>query len=230
MFLKLFSVVMTIFVYLMAKKVNKKLPGLLFSPIIITPIVMIIFLLMARLPYEEYVNATSLFNMMLNVVTVAFAIPLYRNWNVLASNWRIILFSLMIGSLVAIVAGVLTSYFLGMGLHSEISIIPRSITMPIAVNLSESFGGIPTLTAVFVMLTSFAGVYLGPKLIKLFSFKHPLVIGMMYGMGANVLGATKAFESGDLAGSSATLSTIVGALMTVVWAFILTPAILTYLS
>ena len=70
MLLKLFSVVMTVFVYLIAKRFNKKLPGLLFSPIIITPIVMISFLLIARLPYEEYVDATSLFNMMLNVVTV----------------------------------------------------------------------------------------------------------------------------------------------------------------
>ncbi|MGG0657497.1 LrgB family protein [Rummeliibacillus pycnus] len=230
MLLKLFSVVITVFIYLMAKKINKKLPGLLFSPIIITPFVMIIFLLLIHLPYEEYVKATSVFNAMLNVVTVAFAIPLYRNWNVLASNWRIILFSLMVGSLVAIVAGVLTSYFLGMGLRSEISIIPRSITMPIAVNLSKSFGGIPTLTAIFVIITSFVGVYLGPKLIKLFSFKHPLVIGMMYGMGANVLGAKKAFESGDLAGSSATLSTIIGAVMTVLWAFLLTPVILNFLS
>ncbi|WP_028403266.1 LrgB family protein [Ectobacillus panaciterrae] len=225
MLLKSFSFIITLVIYWYTKKMNQRKSGLLFSPIVLTPLAMIVLLIIIKLPYEDYAKVTYPLNEMLNVVTVAFAIPLYRNWSILAANWRIILFSLAVGSLVAVVAGVLTTYWLGLGSISVISVIPRSITTPIAVNLSESIGGIPALTAVFVMMTSFAGVYLGPKIIKLFSIQHPLVIGMMYGMGAHALGTVKAFEIGDVEGSSSSLANIVGAIITVVWAFTLTPVI-----
>ncbi|ASK63773.1 holin [Virgibacillus phasianinus] len=229
MLLKIVSLILTMVIYSYAKKINKRKPGLLFSPIILTPLAMILFLLIINLSYKDYASITIPFNEMLNVVTVAFAIPLYRNWSILAANWRIILYSLSVGSFIAILAGVLTTFWIGLGSNSVISIIPRSITTPIAVSLSESIGGIPTLTAVFVMLTSFSGVYLGPKIAKFFSIDHPLAIGMMYGMGAHALGTVKAFEYGDVEGAGSSLSNVVGAMITVIWAFTLTPLIVKWM-
>jgi len=223
--LKTCSVLITLVMYGFSKKINQQKPGLLFSPIILTPLALIGFLVITGLPYEEYAEGTSLLTEMLNVITVAFAIPLYRNWSVLAANWRIILFSLSFGSLVAVVAGVVTTYLLGLGGAAALSVIPRSITTPIAVNVSQYIHGIPALTAVFVMLTSFAGVYLGPKIIKLFSIQHPLAIGMMYGMGAHALGTVEAFKTGEIAGACSSLSNIIGAVVTVVWAFLMYPVV-----
>ncbi|MGO0059173.1 LrgB family protein [Brevibacillus fluminis] len=228
--LKICSVCFTVALYLYCKRLNRKKPGWLTSPIILTPLAMMGILFTIGLPYEEYQHATSLFTEALNMVTVAFAIPLYRNWAILRANWRVIVFSLSVGSLAAIIGGMIPTYLLGMGGQAVLSVIPRSITTPIAVSLSESIHGIPALTAVFVMLTSFAGMYLGPKIMRLFHVRHPLAIGMMYGMGAHALGTVKAFERGEVEGTVSSLSNIVGAIITVAWAFMLLPIVSAWMS
>jgi predicted murein hydrolase (TIGR00659 family) len=227
---KICSILVTILFFVAAKQLNRKKPILLFSPAIVAPLGIMVLLLVSGISFQEYQAGTELLSEMLGVVTVAFAIPLYRNWGILMSHWRMIVSSLATGALIAIMAGVSTAMLLGLGKEAAISVIPRSITLPIAVGLSESIGGIPSLTALFVMLTSFAGVFWGPTLIKHLKLRHPVSIGLMYGMGAHVLGMAKALEQGDLEGSSATLAVIAGAVMTVVWAFILLPVILTWMG
>lgn len=224
------SILLTVLFFIAAKKINQKKPGLLFSPPLLAPAGIIIVLLATGVPYQTYSEGTSFLNEMLGVVTVAFAIPLYRNWSILVAHGRMILLSLITGSLIAVIAGVSTTMLLGLGTEAAISVIPRSITLPIAVGLSESIGGIPTMTAVFVMLTSFAGVFWGPRIIKRMNLRHPVSIGLMYGMGAHALGMVKAFERGDLEGSSSTLAVIAGAVITVVWAFALLPVIVSWMG
>ncbi|MDR9505620.1 LrgB family protein [Brevibacillus agri] len=220
------SVVLTILFFYMAKRINKKRPSLLFSPAVLAPAAMIVFLLLAGIPYAAYSEATSWISELMGVVTVAFAVPLYRNWSILMAHKRMILQSLAAGSLIAIIAGVSTAMLVGLGKAAVISVIPRSITLPIALSVSDAIGGMPAMTAVFGMLTSFAGVFLAPWIIKKMKLRHPVSIGLMYGMGAHMLGMVKAFERGDTEGSSATLAVIAGAMITVVWAFTLLPLIL----
>ena len=221
----LFYLISTVLLYFLIKIFNKKKPGLLFSPIILTPIILIVFLWLVDLPYETYVLGTYPLNKMLNVVTVALAIPLYRNWSFIKKNWFIILFSLSAGSIVAVGSGILTTIWFNMGKDYVISVIPRIVTAPIAISLSESIGGIPTITVLFSMTTCFVGVFIAPLIIKHFSIKNPLSVGMMYGLGAQALGTAKAFDIGDLEGTTASVSYIVTAMLTVIWALILTPFI-----
>jgi len=223
--LKTCSVLLTVLAYWGAKQINRRKPGLLFSPAVLGSFSLMGILVWSGLPYQVYREGTSLFQEMLGIVTVAFAVPLHRNWPILRANWRVIVFSLTVGSAVGVLAGVATTMLLGLGPEAALSVIPRSITLPIAIALSESLQGVTSLTAVFVMLTSFAGVFLGPKIIRHFSVRHPLAIGMMYGLGAHALGTVKAFEHGDLEGTCSSLSLIVGAVSTVVWALTLMPVI-----
>jgi predicted murein hydrolase (TIGR00659 family) len=223
--LKMSSLLLTVLFYWCAKQINRRKPGLLFSPAVLGTLSLIVVLVITGIPYQVYQEGTSLFQEMLGIVTVAFAVPLHRNWPILQANWRVIVFSLTIGSVIGVLAGVATTMLLGLGADAAISVIPRSITLPIAVGLSDSLHGVPSLTAVFVMLTSFAGVFLGPKIIRGFSVRHPLAIGMMYGLGAHALGTVKAFEHGDLEGTCSSLSIIVGAVATVAWAYTLMPVV-----
>ncbi|MDT3416437.1 LrgB family protein [Brevibacillus aydinogluensis] len=224
------SLPLTVLFYWLSKRINRRRPGLLFSPAVLTPAAVIGVLAVSGLPYEVYIENASILHEMLGVVTVAFAVPLYRNWPILAANWQIIILSLAAGSLVSIIAGVSTTMLVGLGETAAISVIPRSVTMPIAVGLSQAIGGVPSLTAVFCMLTSYAGVFMAPVIIKRCALNRPESIGLMYGMGAHVLGMVKAFERGDLAGSSSTLAVIAGALISVVWVFLLLPAIQMWLA
>lgn len=224
------SFLLTIVFFYVAKRVNKRKPGMLLSPAILAPAGLILLLLLSDIPYQAYQEGTSAISEMMGVVTVAFAVPLYRNWSVLMAHRRMILLSLMTGSLIAIVAGVSTTMLLGLGKEAAISVIPRSITLPVAVSLSEAIGGIPTMTAVFGMLTSFAGVFLAPHIIKRMRLRHPVSIGLMYGMGAHALGMVKSFERGELECSSSTLAVIAGAIITVIWAFMLMPVIMSWMA
>lgn len=223
--LKTCSFLLTVLFFFAAKRINRHKPGLLFSPALLAPIGLILVLVFTKIPYEAYKEGTSVLTDMLGPATVAFAIPLYRNWPILVAHRRMIVLSLATGSLIAIIAGVSTTMLLGLGQTAAISVIPRSITIPVAVAVSQAIGGVPAMTVMFVMLTSFAGVFLAPKIIKRMNLRHPVSIGLMYGMGAHALGMVKASERGDLEGGSATLGLITGAVFTVGWAFALLPII-----
>lgn len=222
---KILFLILTILTYFIAKKVNQKIPGLLFSPVIITPVVLIGFLLISKIPYQTYADSALPLNYMLDIVTVALAVPLYRNWEFIKTNWQVILTSLAAGSLIAVIAGSTTAIWLAFSDAYVLSLLPRIVTIPIAVNLSESIGGIPTLTVLFSMTTCFVGVFIGPYILKHFSIKNPLSIGMVYGLGAQALGTAKAFELGDKQGTTSSVSYILTAIFTVIWALLLTPVL-----
>ncbi|HLR54770.1 MAG TPA: LrgB family protein [Pseudogracilibacillus sp.] len=222
---KILFLILTILTYVIAKKVNQKIPGLLFSPVIITPVVLIGFLLISNIPYQTYADSALPLNYMLDIVTVALAVPLYRNWEFIKTNWRVILTSLAAGSFIAVIAGATTAIWLAFSDAYILSLLPRIVTIPIAVNLSESIGGLPTLTVLFSMTTCFVGVFIGPHILKHFSIKNPLSIGMVYGLGAQALGTAKAFEMGDKQGTTSSVSYILTAIFTVIWALLLTPVL-----
>lgn len=226
---KILFLILTILTYFVAKKINQKIPGLLFSPVILTPVVLIGLLLISNVPYETYADSAVPLNYMLDIVTVALAVPLYRNWAFIKTNWRVILTSLAAGSFIAVTVGAATATWLAFSEEYVLSLLPRIVTIPIAVNLSESIGGIPTLTVLFSMTTCFVGVFIGPHILKHFSIKNPLSIGMVYGLGAQALGTAKAFEMGDKQGTTSNVSYILTAIFTVVWALLLTPVLQLFL-
>src|SRR5699024_12770935 len=86
---KILFLILTIFTYFVAKKINQKIPGLLFSPVILTPVVLIGLLLISNVPYETYADSAVPLNYMLDIVTVALAFPLYRHWAFIKQNWRV---------------------------------------------------------------------------------------------------------------------------------------------
>ncbi len=112
------------------------------------------------------------------------------------------------------------------GLNNELvhSLVPRSVTTPIAMDISNMIGGSPTLTAVFVMTTGILGSLLAPLIIKVFRFHRPSSRGLMLGMGAHGTGTSKAFEFGELEGTFASLAMIVAALISIVLSTTLFPA------
>jgi len=226
---KILFLILTIFTYFVAKKINQKIPGLLFSPVILTPVVLIGLLLISNVPYETYADSAVPLNYMLDIVTVALAVPLYRNWAFIKTNWRVILTSIAAGSFIAVTVGAATATWLAFSEEYVLSLLPRIVTIPIAVNLSDSIGGSPTLTVLFSMTTCFVGVFIGPHILKHFSIKNPLSIGMVYGLGAQALGTAKAFEMGDKQGTTSSVSYILTAIFTVVWALLLTPVLQLFL-
>jgi predicted murein hydrolase (TIGR00659 family) len=215
--LKIFLLASTVFLFWVSKKINAKLTFFLFSPIIVTPFIVIILLKTLHIPYTTYASGTQLLTYLLGPSTVAFAVPMYKYRHLLKQHLKEILISLTIGSFLAVFTSLTLSIAIRLSKIMVISILPRSVTTPIAMEYSRALHGNPSLTAVFVMITGLSGVVFGPLLIRLLSLKTPIAKGLLMGMGAHGTGTSKAFELGELEGTFSSLAMIIAALITLIW-------------
>lgn len=210
----LLSLVFTLVIYYLAKRLYKIRPKVYLSPLLITPLFLIIGLMWAQIPYETYQAGGKWLSTMLQPATVAFAVPLYKYYNVLKKHAVEILISVLTGSVVAM----FSSAFLAEWLHLDndliTSLIPRSITTPIAMNVSQVIGGVPNITAVFVIITGLLGTMLGPLVVKLFRIENEVARGVLFGTSAHGTGTSKAFELSTLTGTISSISMILAALFT----------------
>ncbi|MCM3700895.1 MULTISPECIES: CidB/LrgB family autolysis modulator [Paenibacillus] len=210
----LLSLVFTLVIYYLAKRLYKIRPKVYLSPLLITPLFLVIGLMWAQIPYETYQAGGKWLSTMLQPATVAFAVPLYKYYNVLKKHAVEILISVLTGSVVAM----FSSAFLAEWLHLDndliTSLIPRSITTPIAMNVSQVIGGVPNITAVFVIITGLLGTMLGPLVVKLFRIENEVARGVLFGTSAHGTGTSKAFELSSLTGTISSISMILAALFT----------------
>lgn len=223
----LVSLLLTIFIYAVAKYIYRQKSLLVLSPLLICPGLLIAWLSTMNVAYETYHEGTQWLTTMLQPATVAFAIPLYKNRQLIAKHLLAITAGVLGGSVVALASSVAFAKWLHIDNVQLIdSLAPRSITTPIAMNVSETLGGMPTMTAVFVILTALTGLVVGPLVLRFLPLRHQVSRGMMFGMGAHAAGASKAYELGSLEGAIASLTMIFAGIVTILVAPVIMPVIL----
>ncbi|MFF2175033.1 LrgB family protein [Lysinibacillus sp. NPDC058147] len=218
------SLLGTIAVFYTSKMFYKKYQKEWLTPILITPLVAIIILLLTGTSYKSYNAGAGILSNLLGPATVAFAVPIYKNFNLLKKHAFEIVLSIAVGSAVAITSSFIFAVLVGLNNELVHSIVPRSVTTPIAMDISNMIGGSPTLTAVFVMVTGILGSLIAPLVIKVCRFHRPSSRGLLLGMGAHGTGTSKAFEFGELEGTFASLAMIVAALISIVLSTTFFPA------
>ncbi|MCR8641336.1 LrgB family protein [Paenibacillus sp. N1-5-1-14] len=199
---------LTIAVYIISKKIYQRWSYPFFSPVILSMIGIIAILKLTHLDYTEWMTGNIWLSKMLGPATVAFVVPLYKFAPLIKKHFIEIISSLVIGSFAAIVSTVM----LGKLMHLDPSILksmaPRSVTTPIAMDISQTIGGIPSMTAIFVVITGLTSV-IGPFLIRHMKIKSQLAKGTLLGMGAHGMGAAQAYAIGSVEGSVSSLSIII---------------------
>ncbi|WP_138495589.1 CidB/LrgB family autolysis modulator [Paenibacillus pinistramenti] len=214
MILGLICLLFTLAVYWVCKKVYKSKPRVYFSPLLVTPIILVVCLLLAKVSYTSYSQGGKLLSDFLQPATIAFAVPLYKYFNVLKKYMVEIVVSVLSGS----VAAMISSAFLAKWMHLDASLInslvPRSVTTPIAMNVSQVIGGIPSITAIFVIITGILGTMIGPVILKLFRIENEIARGVLLGTSAHGTGTSKAFELSSLTGTISSISMILAGLIT----------------
>jgi predicted murein hydrolase (TIGR00659 family) len=204
----------TVVVYFAAVRLYRMAPVILFTPLLICPLILILLMLVSNVSYGTYSHWANVLTFLLKPATVAFAIPIYRHFNLLKKHAVEILASILVGS----AAGISTSMLFGEMLHinpqAVESLAPRSVTTPVAMEISTMLGANPTLTAVFVVITGIFGFAVGPYVIKLLSIRSQVAKGLMMGMSSHGVGTSKAFEFGNLEGTVSSLAMVLAALAT----------------
>lgn len=188
------------------------------NPMVFAIAAIIIFLKVFDISYETYDEGAKYISYLLTPVTVALAIPLYRQLSVLKHHAKEIF--------AGIIAGVISSMGSVFGLallfgltHEEyITLLPKSITTAIGMGISEEFGGMVTITIAVIMITGILGNIFGELILKLFRIHEPIAKGVAMGTGAHAFGTMRALQMGEIEGAMSSLSVAVAGLITVIGA------------
>jgi len=188
----------------------------LVNPVAIAALLLITALLLSGTPYSRYFDGAQFVHFLLGPATVALAVPLYQN----VSRIRRMLFplsiALLIGASVGVASGVLLARWLDLSPAAVTSLAPRSVTTPIAMALSESLGGIPPLTATFVIFTGVFGSIMAKPLLAALRIDDPAIQGFALGLSSHGVGTARAFQLSETAGAFAGLAMGLSGMVTAV--------------
>lgn len=208
----------TIGCYLVARFIARRWRFWWTSPLLLTPIMVGLIAISLHAGYSEYIRSTHWLVLMLGPATVAFAIPIYEQRAVIRRHWPVLLLGVLVGSSIAMVAAFFMASWLGLSSTMQLSLMPRSTSTPFAMAVSDDIGGLPDLTAVFVILTGVCGAALGELLLKVMPLRSSLARGALFGMGAHGAGVAKAHQIGGEEGSIAGLVMVLAGLFNVMMA------------
>ena len=152
---------LTFAVFFLSKMIQRRTGWVLFNPILITIGVMIAFLKLTGIQYDTYHKAGSQIEFWLKPAIVALGVPLYQQLKVIRKQLIPILLSQTVGCVVGIVSAVVTAQLLGASKAVVISLAPKSVTTPIAMEVCRTLGGIPSLTAAIVVIVGLFGAVTG---------------------------------------------------------------------
>ncbi|MCX4275963.1 MAG: LrgB family protein [Candidatus Gastranaerophilales bacterium] len=192
--LKILYFILTFAFFYLAKIITrfpwfKKMP-----PIILSSIIIIFLLKWLNISFEEYNSGAKYITFLLGPATIALAYPLIKNKEILLQNKRAIYFGFIFATFIAI----LSAAFLGKIFHTKFSVLlsmlPKSVTTPIAVEISKTIGGIPELTACAVIFTGILGAIFGRRILKICGIKNDIAIGLSVGASSHVMGTSSLAE------------------------------------
>jgi len=209
----MFWLAFTLLAYLFSRWLYRRTGRYVLSPLILVPALLLALAVPLHTAYAEYSSNTHWLILVLGPVTVAFAVPIWQQRRLLVRHWSALLLGMLAGS----VASIATSFGLARALALDssvtLSLVPRSITTPFAMPLAQDLGGVPELTAVFVMFTGVFGAMLGGVLLKWLPLRSALARGALFGVGAHGAGVSRAHEVGGEEGSVAGLVMVLTGLL-----------------
>jgi predicted murein hydrolase (TIGR00659 family) len=197
----IFAVAVTIGVWLVAVRVRRQSGTPLLDPVLLSMGTIIALLLLFDIPYGNYEAGGRIISFFLGPAVVALAVPFYRQLGRVRKDFRAVLGSVGVGSVVGIVSASGLGYLLGGTPESVISLAPKSVTTPIAMELSAMLGGTPPLTIAIVVLTGILGGMLGPQIVRLLGVKNEFAQGLAIGTAAHGIGTARALREGELMGA-----------------------------
>jgi putative effector of murein hydrolase len=210
----LFGVAITVIPYALARWVERRHRHV--HVLLTTCGTLILFLLLARMPYADYDRGGSIVSFFLGPATVALAVPLYDHGRRVGRQ--------LLPLLAGVVAGVATSMAVGCGLTwllggdrvTVLSMLPRGCTTPIAMDVSAQIGGSPPLTAVFTGVSGLLGALLGPPLLRRIRVTADLPTGVALGTASHGIGTARALRDGEAAGAAAAVAMTAAGVLTAV--------------
>ena len=223
---KYFLIALTFVVYVAAQILQRRTGISFLNPILITIVVLICILMSAGVDYDTYAEGGEYIDFWLKPAVVALGVPLYRQLEAIKKQLLPILLAELAGCIVGVVSVVVVAQLLGASKEVILSLAPKSVTTPIAMEIAQTVGGIPALTAAVVVCTGIFGGMAGFKMMKYSRVKSPIAQGLSMGTAAHAVGTSAAMDVGYRYGAFSSLGLTLNGLFTA----LLTPLILSLLG
>lgn len=203
----LLGLTITLLAYQAAFAIFKRSGGHpLANPVLIAMSLLVAFLMLTGTTYDTYFTGAQFVHFLLGPATVALAIPLYTHFRKVREMAMPIVIGLFAGSVTAIVSAIGVARLLGASLPTQLSLAPKSVTTPIAMGIAERIGGIPSLTAVMVIVTGIIGAVGARYLFDWLRVEDPAVRGFAMGVASHGIGTARAFQISEQTGAFSALA------------------------
>lgn len=223
---KIFLIAITFVSFIGAQYLQRRTGIKLLNPILVSMVAIIVFLKSIGIDYGTYKAGGEYIELWLKPAVVALGVPLYRQLSSIRKQLLPLLISEVAGCVAGIVSVVVVAKALGASHEIIMSLAPKAVTTPIAMEISAATGGIPALTATVVVCTGIFGGMAGFKIVKLTRVTSPIAQGLSIGTAAHAVGTSAAMERGERYGAFSSLGLTINGLLTA----LLTPFILQILD
>lgn len=212
------GVVISLIAYQIGVFLKKKTKLALFNPLLVSIILVIAFLVIFDIDYTSYNASAKYLSYLLTPATVSLAIPLYEKLDLLKKNIVAVIIGILAGVITSLCTILALSALFQLSHEGYVTLLPKSITTAIGMDVSTELGGYTSITATAIIITGILGNVIGEGVCKLFRIKHPISRGLALGTSSHAIGTTKAMELGEVEGAMSSLSIVVAGLMTVILA------------
>lgn len=207
----LFGLTATLVVYALAQAVYMRLHQAPWAnPVLWTVLVLAGGLLVSDVPYPTYFAGAQFIHFLLGPAVVALAWPLWQRRAELRQRWARLLLAALVGGTAASFSALLLAWAFGLPTEVMLSLVPKSVTAPVAMGIAEKIGGIPALAAVFAVLTGLVGALAGKYLFDALGLPTTeegwAARGFALGTAAHGIGAARALQVNASAGAYAALA------------------------
>lgn len=211
-----FGIFISLVAYEIGQIIYKKTKLPIFNPLLVAIVLVILFLKVFNIDFETYNQGGQFINMFLGPATVILAVPLYKQLSLLKKNFIPIIIGITLGCFISVISIILLSKGFGLDNNIIISLLPKSVTTPIGIEISNSLGGVTGVTVLAIVITGITGAIIAPVVCKIFRITNPVARGIGIGTASHAVGTSKALEIGETEGAMSSLSIGIAGLITVV--------------
>lgn len=212
------GVTISLAAYILGCAIKKKIRLGIFNPLLIAIAVTIVVLVASDVSYETYYAGAKYLSYLLTPATICLAIPLYEKWELLKKNFLAVFMGLLAGTVTSLATVFVLSKLCGLSHEQYVTMLPKSITTAIGMELSEELGGYLTITVAVIIITGVLGNMFGELICKIFKINEPISKGLAFGAASHAIGTAKAIEVGEIEGAMSGLAIGVSGVMTVILA------------
>ena len=211
-----FGIFLTIFSFYIGGGISKRIKSPFANPLLLATIICIAVMKLLHVSYDDYMEGAQFVSMFLVPVTAMLGLSIYRQRKILKEQFLPIVVGCLFGSLLSMGSTVVLCRILV--LHDDImcSLLPKSVTTAIALDISDQLGGLRSVTLMAVIICGIGGAIIHPLIIKLLRLKDQVAIGVAFGTASHAIGTAKALEIGEVEGAVSGVAMGVAGICTVI--------------